>query len=98
MEYMNPNNWSDIRRDLTLIDFQILYLQSEQRERRKEMDDLQRRMDSVHEDLKKRRKQLDLITSPAFIKRVEDPDIRMKLKAIARVWKRAKKSKEFTVQ
>ena len=49
-------------------------------------------MDSVHEDLEKRRKQLDLITSPAFIKGVEDPDLRKKLTAIARVWKRAKKS------
>ena len=95
---MNPNDWSDIRRDLTLIDFQILYLQSEQQKRRMEMDDLQRRMDdlkrrmdSVHEDLEKQRKQLDLITSPAFIKRVEDPDLRKKLKAIARVWKRTKK-------
>ena len=88
---MNPNDWSDIRRDLTLIDFQILYLQSEQQKRRKEMDDLQRRMDSVHEDLEKQRKQLDLITSQAFIKRVEDPDLRKKLKAIARVWKRTKK-------
>ena len=92
MDYMNPHDWSDIRRDLTLIDFQILYLQSEQRERRREMDDLQRRIDSVNEDLEKQCKHLDLITSPAFIKGVEDPDIRKKLKAIARVWKRAKKS------
>jgi len=39
---MNSNDWSDIRRDLALMDLQIIYLQSEQRKRREELDAIER--------------------------------------------------------
>ena len=83
--YMDSKNWSDIRRDWALMDLQILYLQSEQRKRREELDALER-------DIAKMIAHLDTITSREYINRIENPAFRKKMREIARVWKRAKKS------
>ena len=81
---MSSNGWSDIRRDLAIMDLRILYLQSEQRKRREELDALER-------DLAKQSAFFDKITSRECIDRIEDPALRKMMKEFVRVWNRAKK-------
>jgi len=94
---MINNDWSEIRRELALQDFQLMYLQSEQKKRREELDalklklePLQRQLEDIERYVKNRYAFYDLITSPKFIKRVDDPELREKLKKIARLWKKNK--------
>lgn len=79
MEYISSNDWSDIRRNLALMDLQIRHLQSEQQK-------LQEELDAFERDLAKRRDYLNIITSPEFIKQIKDPIVRLKMKEIARIW------------
>jgi len=80
MAYMTSNDWSDIQRDLALMKLQLLHIQSEQQKRQEELDAIER-------DLAKHRDYLNIITSPEFIKLINDPIVRKKMKAIARIWK-----------
>lgn len=73
------------------MDLQILYLQSEQRKRQEELDVLER-------DLAKQLAFLDKITSRECINLIEDPALKKKMKEFVRVWKRAMKSKNLTVE
>jgi peptidoglycan hydrolase CwlO-like protein len=82
---MYRHEWSDIQRDLDLLDLKILYLKSEQQKRREELDALWR-------ELAKQRKYLDIIASRDFIKQIDDPDIRKKLREIVRIWKSVRKT------
>jgi len=85
MTCMYRHEWSDIQRDLDLLDLKILYLKSEQQKRREELDALWR-------ELAKQRKYLDIIASRDFIKQIDDPDIRKKLREIVRIWKSVRKT------
>ena len=88
MEYMSSNDWSDIRRDLALMDLQIRYIQSEQQKRQEELDALER-------DFAKQREFLNIITSPEFIKLIKDPVVRQKMKEIALIWESARKNSPY---
>lgn len=97
---MFNNDWSEIRRELALQDFQLMFLQSEQKKRREELDALKLQLEPLKQQLKdikrdfeKRYAFYDLITSPKFIKRVDDPELRKKLRSLARIWKNNKPPK-----
>ena len=92
-------NFPEIRRELALHDFQLLYLQSEQKQRREELDELQRKQDAllrkweeVKRDYQRVCDSMDRVTCPDFIKQIKDPERKKKFKKLARDWK---KRREF---
>ena len=92
-------DFTAIRKELVLHDLQLLYLQSELKKLGEELDDLQRKQDALRckwDELKHEYQKLcdflDRITSPEFIKRIEDPDLKKKIKKLARDWKKIRET------
>jgi hypothetical protein len=94
-----------IRRELALHDSLFLYIQSELKKSIEEIDAIQCKKDAIKleeaalfrkwEEIKRDHQKFydstDRITSPDFIKRIEDPERKKELKELARRWEKYKR-------
>jgi len=85
-------DFTTILRELLLEELLIQYLIAEQKKRREELDALQRQFNEIVKEHEKQCAFMDVITSTDFIKRIEDPDLKKKVKRLALRWKKARKT------
>ena len=95
-----------IRRELALYDSLSLYIQSELKKCSEEIERIQckedaiklekdvlfRKWEEIKQDYRRLCDSMDRITSPDFIKRIEDPERKKKVKKLARNWKTMRES------
>jgi hypothetical protein len=98
-----------IQRELDLNNSLILYLDSELKKSIEEIDAIQCKKEAIRleeaalfqkwEEIKRDYRRLcdsfDSITCPDFIKRIEDPERKKKLKDLARRWKKIRETSPF---